>query len=62
VRTLQGGVRRFSLRNAYYCGEFGAGSKLKFIANLLVTIHNLSAPQAFVLAERAGLDPDLIIA
>ena len=47
-------------RNAYYCGEFGAGSKLKFIANLLVTIHNLSTAEAFVLAERAGLDPELM--
>ena len=47
-------------RNAYYCGEFGAGSKLKFIANLLVTIHNLSTAEAFVLAERAGVDADLM--
>jgi len=47
-------------RNHYYCGEFGAGSKLKFIANLLVTIHNLSAAEAFVLAERAGLDSSLM--
>lgn len=47
-------------RNAYYCGEFGAGSKLKFIANLLVTIHNLSTAEAFVLAERAGVDAGLM--
>ena len=47
-------------RNAYYCGEFGAGSKLKFIANLLVTIHNLSTAEAFVLAERAGVDAELM--
>jgi 3-hydroxyisobutyrate dehydrogenase-like beta-hydroxyacid dehydrogenase len=47
-------------RNAYYCGEFGVGSKLKFIANLLVTIHNLSTAEAFVLAERAGVDTDLM--
>ena len=47
-------------RNAYYCGEFGSGSKLKFIANLLVTIHNLSAAEAFVLAERAGVDAELM--
>ena len=47
-------------RNAYYCGEFGSGSKLKFIANLLVTIHNLSTAEAFVLAERAGVDPQLM--
>ena len=47
-------------RNAYYCGAFGTGSKLKFIANLLVTIHNLSAAEAFVLAERAGVDAQLM--
>jgi putative dehydrogenase len=47
-------------RNAYYCGEFGVGSKLKFIANLLVTIHNLSTAEAFVLAEKAGVDTELM--
>jgi putative dehydrogenase len=47
-------------RNAYYCGAFGTGSKLKFIANLLVTIHNLSTAEAFVLAERAGVDAGLM--
>jgi 3-hydroxyisobutyrate dehydrogenase-like beta-hydroxyacid dehydrogenase len=47
-------------RSAYYCGAFGVGSKLKYIANLLVTIHNVSAAEAFVLAERAGVDPALM--
>jgi putative dehydrogenase len=47
-------------RSHYYCGAFGTGSKLKFIANLLVTIHNLSTAEAFVLAERAGVDLDLV--
>ncbi len=47
-------------RNAYYCGAFGTGSKLKFVANLLVTIHNLSTAEAFVLAERAGVDAELM--
>lgn len=47
-------------RNAYYCGAFGTGSKLKFVANLLVTIHNLSTAEAFVMAERAGVDADLM--
>jgi L-threonate 2-dehydrogenase len=40
-----------------YVGPFGAGSKLKFIANLLVTIHNLSTAEAVVLAQKAGIDP-----
>jgi len=43
-----------------YVGAFGNGSKMKFIANHLVTIHNLSAAEAFVLGERAGLDPALV--
>lgn len=47
-------------RSTHYCGEFGNGSKLKFIANLLVTIHNLSAAEAVVLGRKSGLDPDLL--
>ncbi|HYC46296.1 MAG TPA: NAD(P)-dependent oxidoreductase [Burkholderiales bacterium] len=47
-------------RSMHYCGEFGSGSKLKFIANLLVTIHNLSAAEAIVLGRRSGLDLDLL--
>jgi L-threonate 2-dehydrogenase len=47
-------------RSTYYCGEFGIGSKLKFIANLLVTIHNLSTAEAMVMAEKAGLDLGLV--
>jgi 3-hydroxyisobutyrate dehydrogenase-like beta-hydroxyacid dehydrogenase len=46
-------------RAHYYVGPFGAGSKMKFVANLLVAIHNVAAAEAFVLAERAGLDPAL---
>jgi 3-hydroxyisobutyrate dehydrogenase-like beta-hydroxyacid dehydrogenase len=47
-------------RSLHYCGEFGNGSKLKFIANLLVTIHNLSAAEAIVLGRRSGLDLNLV--
>lgn len=47
-------------RSMHYCGEFGNGSKLKFIANLLVTIHNLSAAEAIVLGRKSGLDLDLV--
>lgn len=43
-------------RNTRYVGAFGAGIKLKFVANLLVTIHNVAAAEALVLAEQAGLD------
>jgi len=47
-------------RSTHYCGDFGNGSKLKFIANLLVTIHNLSTAEAVVLGRRSGLDLDLL--
>ncbi|NNL78092.1 MAG: NAD(P)-dependent oxidoreductase [Desulfobacterales bacterium] len=50
----------FSRAN-YYVGEFGMGSKMKFVANLLVTIHNVSAAEAFVLGMKAGLDPNMIL-
>jgi 3-hydroxyisobutyrate dehydrogenase-like beta-hydroxyacid dehydrogenase len=47
-------------RSTYYCGEFGVGSKLKFVANLLVTIHNLSTAEAMVVGEKAGIDLELL--
>jgi 3-hydroxyisobutyrate dehydrogenase-like beta-hydroxyacid dehydrogenase len=47
-------------RSNYYCGTFGTGSKLKFVANLLVTIHNLSTAEAMVVGEKAGIDLDLL--
>ena len=40
-------------RAHYYIGEFGAGSKMKFIANLLVAIHNVAAAEAMVLGMKA---------
>lgn len=47
-------------RDTRYVGAFGTGMKLKYIANLLVTIHNLSTAEALLLAERAGLDLDMV--
>jgi 3-hydroxyisobutyrate dehydrogenase-like beta-hydroxyacid dehydrogenase len=47
-------------RAHYYLGEFGNGSKMKFVANLLVAIHNVSTAEAFVLGMRAGLAPKTI--
>jgi 3-hydroxyisobutyrate dehydrogenase-like beta-hydroxyacid dehydrogenase len=44
-------------RGQYYVGAFGAGSRTKFVANLLVAIHNVAAAEALVLAMKAGLDP-----
>ncbi|HKC43725.1 MAG TPA: NAD-binding protein, partial [Burkholderiales bacterium] len=39
----------------------GAGSKMKYVANLLVAIHNVAAAEAFTLARKAGLDPALVL-
>jgi len=47
-------------RAHYYLGEFGNGSKMKYVANLLVAIHNVAAAEAFVLGMKAGLDPATI--
>lgn len=47
-------------RSVYYCGEYGNGSKLKYVANLLVTIHNLSTAEAMVMGLKAGLDLELL--
>ena len=44
-------------RGHYYLGKFGNGSKTKYIANLLVAIHNVAAAEALVLAKKCGLDP-----
>jgi 3-hydroxyisobutyrate dehydrogenase len=43
-----------------YLGAFGNGSKMKFVANHLVTIHNVAAAEAIVLGMKSGLDPQMI--
>ena len=48
-------------RAHYYIGDFGAGSKVKFVANLLVAIHNIAAAEAMVLAIKSGLDPAMVL-
>ena len=45
----------------YDLGKFGNGSKMKFAANLLVAIHNVSTAEAVILARRSGLDPALAV-
>jgi 3-hydroxyisobutyrate dehydrogenase-like beta-hydroxyacid dehydrogenase len=44
-------------RVSHYLGAFGNGSKMKFVANLLVAIHNVASAEAMVLGKKAGLDP-----
>jgi L-threonate 2-dehydrogenase len=48
-------------RQVYDVGAFGNGMKLKIVANLLVTVHNLAAAEALVLAEQAGLDLAMVL-
>jgi 3-hydroxyisobutyrate dehydrogenase-like beta-hydroxyacid dehydrogenase len=54
-------LSRFT-RAQFDVGDFGNGSKFKYVANLLVAIHNVAAAEALVLAEQAGLDTDLVLA
>jgi L-threonate 2-dehydrogenase len=49
-------------RARYDVGCFGNGSRFKYVANLLVAIHNVAAAEALVLAEQAGLDLPLVLA
>jgi len=42
-------------------GAYGNGSRMKFVANHLVAIHNVATAEAMILAERAGLDPKMVV-
>jgi putative dehydrogenase len=42
-------------------GVYGNGSRMKFVANHLVAIHNVAAAEAMVLAQRAGLDLQQVV-
>jgi 3-hydroxyisobutyrate dehydrogenase-like beta-hydroxyacid dehydrogenase len=56
----QGTLSQFA-RSVRYVGPFGAGSRMKYIANLLVAIHIVGAAEAIVLGEKAGLDPSMLV-
>jgi putative dehydrogenase len=47
-------------RAVHDLGEFGNGSRMKYVANLLVAIHNVASAEALVLGMKAGLPPQLI--
>ena len=47
-------------RSWHFLGEFGNGSKMKYIANLLVAIHNLATAEAHVLGIASGMDPAVV--
>ncbi len=50
----------FARQSADLCA-YGNGSRMKFIANHLVAIHNVAAAEAMLLAQRAGLDPKMVV-
>ncbi len=43
-------------RESFYLGDFGNATKVKLIANLLVSIHNVASAEAIRLGEKSGLD------
>ena len=47
-------------RAVYDLGAYGNGSRMKYVANLLVAIHNVASAEAMVLGMKAGLAPDVI--
>jgi 3-hydroxyisobutyrate dehydrogenase-like beta-hydroxyacid dehydrogenase len=49
-------------RKVHYLGAFGNGSRMKYIANLLVAIHNVSAGEAFAFGQKSGIAPETIYA
>jgi 3-hydroxyisobutyrate dehydrogenase-like beta-hydroxyacid dehydrogenase len=49
-------------RQLHDLGEFGNGSRMKYVANLLVAIHNVASAEALVLGMKAGLDPAKVFA
>ena len=59
IRRLKPMFEAFG-RHVYDVGPFGNGSKMKYVANLLVAIHNVASAEAMVLGMKAGLPPQLI--
>ena len=60
IERLQPAFLGFA-RKVWNLGAYGNGSKMKFVANHLVAIHNVAAAEAMVLGMKAGLDPRQIV-
>ena len=56
LRPLFGGFTRV----VHDLGAFGNGSRMKYIANLLVAVHNVASAEALVLGMKAGLPPQVV--
>ncbi|HEU0060307.1 MAG TPA: NAD(P)-dependent oxidoreductase [Hyphomicrobiaceae bacterium] len=48
-------------RKYFNLGAYGNATKMKFVANLLVAIHNVASAEAMVLGMKAGLEPQQIV-
>ena len=59
IRRLRPLFAGFS-RAMHDLGKFGNGSRMKYVANLLVAINNVAAAEAMVLGMKAGLDAKTI--
>lgn len=59
IRRLRRMFNAFG-RHVYDVGAFGNGSKMKYVANLLVAINNVASAEAMVLGMKAGLSPQMI--
>jgi putative dehydrogenase len=59
IRRLRPMFAAFT-RAVHDLGAFGNGSRMKYVANLLVAIHNVASAEAMVLGMKAGLPPQLI--
>jgi putative dehydrogenase len=60
IETCTGLFADFAKQSADL-GGYGNGSRMKFVANHLVAINNVAAAEAMLLAERAGLDPKMVV-
>lgn len=59
IRKIKPALETFG-RHVYDVGAFGNGSRMKYVANLLVAINNVASAEAMVLGMKAGLPPQVI--
>ena len=60
IASLQPFFQAFA-KAAHDLGAYGNGSRMKYVANLLVAIHNVASAEAMVLGMKAGLDPHQVV-
>ena len=47
-------------KSVLHVGDFGESAKIKYILNLIISIHNMACAEAFLLARKAGVDLQLM--